>query len=160
VLAEGLRFLPLDGFYHFGYVTQDLDSALERLGATFGVARYRRRFNAPWMEVVHARTGGTQIEVSQFTSEAPQMYLDFIPDTPGEIRLQHLGYKVETLEKWDDLQNAIELHRLATPLNVSLMDGNLRAIYVDTCATLGFYLEYLYFSGPALRLGDDIPQIR
>ena len=158
--SEIARYLPLEGFYHFGYVTKDLDSALRTLSTTFGMVHSRRKFNAPWMEVIHARTGATQIEVARFTSEAPQMYLDFVPEYPGEIRLQHLGYLVKSLEKWEELQDGIRQSGLSTPLDVEMMDGNLRAIFVDTRGINGLFMEYLFFSGPALHFNDDVPNFR
>ena len=158
--TEIARYLPLEGFYHFGYVTKDLDSALRTLSTTFGMVHSRRKFNAPWMEVIHAQTGTTQIEVARFTSEAPKMYLDFVPEYPGEIRLQHLGYLVKSLEKWEGLQNAIKQSGLSTPLDVEMMDGHLRAIFVDTRSINGLYMEYLFFSGPALLLNKDVPNFR
>ena len=152
------KMLPLGGFYHFGYVTRDLDAAIEILSNGFGVKRYRRKFNAPWLEVLHAWTGDVQIEVAQLHEGAPQFYLDDVPERPGEMRLHHLGRRLRRQEEWHALENAVAAAELATPLNVVMMDGHLRAIFVDTRALFGHYSEYLFFSGPALSLGDDIPR--
>lgn len=149
--------LPLGGFYQFGYVTRDLDAAIDTLRAEFGVERYRRKQSSPWMEAVHAWTGDTQIEVLQLGEGAPRMYLDYVPDAPGELRLQHLGRRVDTLDQWEALERAIARAGLDTPLNATAMDGHLRAVYVDTRALLGIYSEYVFFSGPALSLYDDVP---
>ena len=149
--------LPLSGFYQFGYVTRDLDAAAETLRDQFGITKYRRKFSAPWMEAIHAWTGTTQIEVLCVGEGAPQMYLDYIPEKPGELRLQHLGRRVETLDDWQALEAAIAKGGYDTPLNAVAMDGNLRAIYVDTRDLLGIYSEYVFFTGPALNMYDDVP---
>lgn len=149
--------LPLSGFYHFGYITRDLDAAIEILSEQFGVKRYRRKFNAPWMEVVHAWTGSSQIEVAQYYDGAPQMFLDDVPEKPGQLRLQHLGRRIDTIEQWESLEKAIAAGGFKTPLNVNMMGGNLRAVFVDTRDITGLYSEYLFFSGPALSLNDDVP---
>lgn len=150
--------LPLGGFYQFGFVTRDLDAAAETLRTRFGITRYRRKPSGPGMEAIHAWTGDTQIEVLQLGEGAPPMYLDYVPERPGELRLQHLGRRVDTLEQWDALRAAINAYGYATPLDAEIMDGHLRAIYVDTRDLLGIYSEYVFFSGPALGMYDDVPR--
>ena len=150
--------LPLSGFYQFGYVTRDLDAAVETLRNRFGITRYRRKRNAPWMEAIHAWTGDTQIEVLQLGEGAPPMYTDYIPAEAGALNLQHLGRRIDTAEQWDALMRAIEEGGYETPLNAEAMDGHLRAVYVDTRALLGIYSEYVLLTGPALNLYDDVPR--
>lgn len=154
--VEGV--LPLGGFYQFGYVTRDLDAALDTLRDQFGVTRYRRKRNADWMEAIHAWVGDSQIEVLQLSEGAPQMYLDYVPDEPGPLRLQHLGRRIETLEQWEALERTIARGGFDTPLKGSSMNGQLRAVYVDTRALLGIYSEYVYLAGEALRIYEDVPQ--
>ncbi len=151
-------FLPMGGFYQFGYVTRDLDAAVVTLAEQFGVTRYRRKRSSEWMEAVHAWVGDSQIEVLQLGPGAPDMYHDYVPEAAGELRLQHLGRRVETLEDWRALEQAIAKGGFDTPMNASAMDGQLRAIYVDTRRLLGIYSEYVYFAGDALRIYDDVPR--
>ena len=149
--------LPLSGFYQFGYVTRDLDAAIETLRDQFGISRYRRKFNAPWMEAVHAWTGDSQIEVVQLGEGAPGFYHGYIPDEPGVLRLHHLGRRIDTPEQWAELERAIVAGGFDTPLKDVVMDGHLRLAFVDTRALLGIYSEYVCFTGPALNIYDDVP---
>jgi hypothetical protein len=155
-MREGV--LPLGRFYQFGYVTKDLEAAAATLRTQFGIERFRRKRNAEWMEALHAWTGDTQIEVLQLGQGAPQMYLEYIPAEPGKLRLQHLGRHIDTLEEWECLEKAVAKTGLDTPLRANAMDGQLRALYVDTRDLLGIYSEYVYLSGGALNMYDDIPQ--
>lgn len=155
---SGGAFLPMGGFYQFGYVTRDLDAAIETLRTQFGIEHYRRKRNAPWMEAVHAWTGDTQIEVLQLGEGAPEMYFDYIPEQPGKLRLHHLGRRLGSIEEWKALERVIDDTKLDTPLRADAMDGHLRAIYVDTRDLLGIYSEYVFFSGPALNIYDDVPR--
>jgi len=155
-MREGV--LPLGRFYQFGYVTRDLDAAAETLRTQFGIERFRRKRNAEWMEALHAWTGDTQIEVLQLGEGAPQMYLDYIPAEPGKLRLQHLGRHIDTIEEWQRLEAVVAKSGFDTPLRANAMEGQLRALYVDTRDLLGIYSEYVYLSGAALNLYDDIPQ--
>ena len=150
--------LPLGGFYQFGYVTRDLDAAIDTLRDQFGIERYRRKRNTPWMEAIHAWVGNTQIEVLELSAGALQMFIDYIPDEPGALKLQHLGRRIDTVEQWDSLQQAIQAGGFEAPLNATVMDGHLRAVYVDTRALLGIYSEYVFMTGPALAIYDDVPR--
>lgn len=149
--------LPLGGFYQFGFITRDLDAAAETLKTRFGIEKYRRKQSAPWMEAIHAWVGDTQIEVLEVGEGAPQMYLDYVPDEPGELNLQHLCRRIETLEQWEDLRKAVEAGGYDVPLDATAMDGQLRAIYVDTRALLGTYSEYVYLSESLSGFYDDVP---
>jgi hypothetical protein len=149
--------LPLNRLYQFGFVTRDLDAAIETLRSRFGIAKYRRKQTTPSMEAIHAWVGDKQFEVLKLSEGAPQMYFDFIPQAPGEIRLQHVGIRVETPEDWEHLRAAIKAGGYETPLDAEVMDGNLKAIYVDTRALIGIYSEYVFLSGPALNMYDDVP---
>ncbi len=150
--------LPLGGFYQFGFITRDLDAALETLRTRFGIVNYRRKQTSPWMEAIHAWAGDTQIEVLQVSEGAPQMYLDYVPDEPGALNLQHLGRKVDTLDQWDALRAAITAGGYDTPLDATAMDGQLRAVYVDTRALLGTFSEYVYIGEAIASFYDDVPR--
>jgi len=117
----------------------------------------------PWhkpgrIEALHAWTGDTQIEVLQLGEGAPRMYLDYVPAAAGGLRLQHLGRYIDTLKEWESLERAVTQAGFDTPLRGNAMDGQLRALYVDTRDLLGIYSEYVYLSGAALKLYDDVPQ--
>lgn len=77
---------------------------------------------------------------------------DYVPAEPGTLRLQHLGRYIDTLEA------VVATSGLDTPLRANATDGQLRALYVDTRDLLGIYSEYVYLSGAALNLYNDVAQ--
>ncbi|MEO5597067.1 MAG: hypothetical protein ABIQ66_00465 [Novosphingobium sp.] len=157
-MIAALPLLSLGGFYQFGYVTRNLDAALVTLRDTFGITRVRRKHSSPTMESLHAWVGTTMIEVLQLSEGAPQMYFDYLPETVGELRLQHLGYRVATLADWDELNAAAARLGLAVPLYADMMEGQLKACYFDTRALLGHYTEFVYLAGAMAGMYDDVPQ--
>lgn len=150
--------LPMTGFYQFGYVTKDLDAAVETLRERFGIENYRRKQNAPYMEAVHAWTGDTMIEVLQVTDEAPALYTEMIPDTPGELQLHHLGRRLADDAEWERTKQAIDRLGLDVPMWIDVMDGDLQGAYIDTRKDLGIYSEYVLIKGSASGIYDDVPR--
>lgn len=149
--------LPMGGFYQFGYVTRDLDAATALLRDRYGVACYRRARPSDWMETAHAWTGTSMIEVIAPGEGAPALYLDYLPSEAGTVRLHHLGRRIDSVEDWAVLEDAIRASGLDMPFGGAAMGGDLRFAYVDTRADLGIYSEYVCLTGAAAALYDDIP---
>jgi hypothetical protein len=140
--------------WQFGYVTTDLDRALEMLAKRYGLehcvqvttdgsafsvgdqpAEWKARF------AMGAR-GGTIVEVIQPVSGAVDFYRRFLPaDGSFALRFHHVAAFVDTGdEEWE---------RIRAILNASdhdfdytmVIPGRVRAGYVDTSAELGHLLE-------------------
>ncbi|MBV9840416.1 MAG: VOC family protein [Sphingomonadaceae bacterium] len=145
-----------NGLYQMGFVTSDLDAAQERLGKRFGIKQFRVKRDAARMSTAHAYAGDMMVEIIQPGPEASPVYHDDVP-TDGAVRLHHLGHLVPDLETWKEIETIVEREGWATPIKGTVMDGNLHFLYVDSRADLGYYQEYVYLTGPALRLYDDVP---
>lgn len=147
-----------DGFYQMGFVARDLDRATEALARTQGVTRFRRKTASPWMETAHAWIGSVMIELIMIKPGAPEIYEDYVPDDPAAIRLHHHGFRVADATAWDAINRRVTDAGLATPMQGAVMDGQLNYLYVDTRAAIGVYSEYVYLTGAATSLYDNVPR--
>jgi hypothetical protein len=150
-------FIPLTRFYQFGYVTRDLDAAMDRLASRYGVARFRRKQTSEWMESAHAWAGDTMLEILALGEGAPALYTDYLPAVGDAARLHHLGYRVE-LDEWPAVEQAIADAGMATSMAGTVMDGHLRFAYADTRQDLGIYTEFVCLTGPATEIYNDVPR--
>jgi len=145
-----------NGIYQMGFVTDDLDAAQARLGKRFGITQFRVKRDPQRLSTAHAYAGDIMVEIIQPGPDAPAVYHEDVP-TGGAVRLHHLGHMVPDMETWKEIENIVAREGWDTPLKGSVMDGNLHFLYVDARADLGYYQEYVFLSGPALRLYDDVP---
>jgi hypothetical protein len=149
--------LPLGGLYQLGFVTRDLDAAMALLGDRYGIARFRRRRVNAWMETAHAYAGTTMIELIAVGDDAPPLYRDHV-SADDTARLHHLGHRIADVAGWEKLETALAESGLAVPMKGAAMDGHLRYAYVETRADLGIYTEYVWLTGPAEAIYDDVPR--
>ena len=145
-----------DGQYHMAFITADIEAAQERMATRFGIRNYRVKRNPEAIWSAHAFAGDMMIEIVQPGPQAPPVFLEDRPGG-GAVRLHHLGYLVRDAERFDEIEAIVEREGWKTPLRSTAMDGHLRVIFVDARADLGYYQEYVFLSGPALNLDDDVP---
>lgn len=147
-----------DGFYQMGFVARDLDRATQVLGKTHGVTRFRRKRTSEWMESAHAWIGSTMIELIAIQPGAPDIYEAYVPDDPAAVRLHHHGFRVADEEGWTAINRQIADAGFATPMKGAAMDGQLNYLYVDTRSATGIYSEFVYLTGAATAIYDDVPR--
>lgn len=145
-----------NGLYQLGFVTADLDAAQERLGRRFGISRFRVKRDPLRMSTAHAYAGDIMVEIIEPGTEASPVYLEDVP-TGGAVRLHHQGYRVPDLKTWDEIVAIVAREGWDTPIRGTAMDGNLHYMYIDSRADIGIYQEYVYLTGPAVHLYDDVP---
>jgi hypothetical protein len=140
--------------WQFGYVTTDLDRAMEVLADRYGLehcvkittagssffvgdepAEWEGRF------AMGAR-GGPIIEVIEPVSGAVDFYRRFLPDDGSfAVRLHHLATFVDTGDdEWERIRAILRGSDLDFDYTV-VIPGRVRAGYVDTSADLGHLLE-------------------
>ncbi|WP_052757407.1 VOC family protein [Sphingobium chungbukense] len=146
-----------DGFYQMGFVARDLDQATAALGKRFGVKHFRRKRASPTMDAAHAWVGSTMLELIQVSAGAPDIYTAYVPEEPSAVRLHHHGFRVADAAIWDEINRRIEEAGWATPMRGAVMDGQLNYIYADTRAQTGIYSEFVYLTGAATSIYDDVP---
>jgi hypothetical protein len=161
--AEGLFTEPrraetvadlLANVWQYGYVTTDLDRALELLGERFGLehcitvdtagssftvgdepAEWEARF------AMGAR-GGPIVEVIEPVSGAVDFYRRFLPsDGSFAVRFHHLAVFVETGDaEWERIRRILAAAGMGFDYTM-VIPGRVRAGYIDTSAELGHLLE-------------------
>jgi hypothetical protein len=147
-----------EGFYQLGFVARDLDAAIRHLGERYGVTRWRRKESSASMASAHAWCGAVMLELIAVGPGAPAIYDDYIPRDAVAARLHHHGYRVEDAARWADINRRMDASGLATDMRGAVMDGDLNYLYADTRADLGIYSEFVFLTGSALGLYDDVPR--
>jgi hypothetical protein len=161
--AEGLFTAPrrieaiadlLANVWQYGYVTTDLDRAIQMLGDRYGLehcvtvttagssfavgdepAEWEARF-------AMGSRGGTIVEVIEPISGAVDFYRRFLPDDGSfAVRLHHLAAFVDTGdEEWERIRAILRTAGHDFDYTM-IIPGRVRAGYVDTSAELGHLLE-------------------
>lgn len=140
--------------WQLGYVTSDLDRALEELSTRFGLQHQFRvpsggaTFMAgervvPWQaRFAMAARGGLIVEVIEPVSGEVDFYRQALPaDGSFAIRLHHLAAFMETGdEAWNRVGGLLAAAGLRFDYTM-LIPGRVRAGYVDARAELGHFLE-------------------
>jgi hypothetical protein len=140
--------------WQFGYVTTDLDRAMQLLGERFGLqhcvqvttegssfmvgdqpAEWEARF------AMGAR-GGPIMEIIEPVSGAVEFYRRVLPsDGSFAVRLHHLATFVDTGDdEWERIRGILSAAGLAFDYTM-VIPGRVRAGYIDTGAELGHLLE-------------------
>jgi hypothetical protein len=134
-------------FFQAGYVVRDADAAMAAAKAKFGVGKWHvRRLppGGPLQVLATAWVGGVMWEYLQFDPELmPDIYRDFVPESPEDVRFNHVAYM---LESEADLR-AVMSHNESIGIGVALhmdMGEILECYYADTLPQLGHYTEYVW----------------
>jgi len=155
-LVDSTNAPLFDGQYHMGFLTADIEAAQERMAARFGISQYRVKRDPQAIWSAHAFAGDMMIEIVQPGPDAPAMFQEDRPGG-GEVRLHHIGYLVRDAERFAEIEAIVEREGWNTLHRSNSMDGHLRVIFIDQRATLGYHQEYVFLTGPALHLYDDVP---
>src|ERR1700691_4191093 len=140
--------------WQFGYVTSDLDRAIEHMrerfglehclklptgGATFLIGDQPAEWDARF---AMGSRGGTIIELIEPVAGEVDFYRRLLPaDGTFAIRLHHLATFIELGEaEWERTRSLLAQSGLRFDYTV-LIPGRVRAGYVDTSAELGHWLE-------------------
>ena len=144
----------LANVWQFGYVTTDLDRALDMLGSRYGLEHHFRipTGDSTWhlgeqalpftAHFAMAARGGLVVEVIEPVDGEVGFYRDALPDDGSfAIRLHHYAAFVPTGQaEWNRLSGMLDEAGLAFG-HTLIIPGRVRAGYVDTRADLGHYLE-------------------
>ncbi len=162
-----MKTVPLlSGFFQIGYVTRVLDAAVRQLGAIHGIERFRIKRDVASMpgmpkmllHQAHAFIGAVQIEIIQPAGGDDKLYRDFCAADNSAIRHHHFGMWVDDAVEYSGLRAALEEQNIPIVFEASIPNIG-GAIYADTRATLGHYLEYVHLTSEAKRgYYADVPQ--
>jgi Glyoxalase/Bleomycin resistance protein/Dioxygenase superfamily len=140
--------------WQFGYVTTDLDRAIQHVGTRFGLEGCRRLpsdtatflagdTTVDWeVKIAMGARGGTIVELIEPVAGEIDFYTRVLP--PGgefAVRLHHLATFTPTgEEEWQRIQALLTQAELKLDYTV-LIPNRVRAGYVDTTRELGHWLE-------------------
>ena len=142
------------GFYHLGYVTNDLDRALASFGSQYGTARFseigQRSFKLDGIAQVELRVAmcfvdRTQLEIIQPLGGEDGVYRRALAGTGYQLRFHHTCFKVESIATLEEKRRSL----VASGHKIVLSGGdheNASYFYADATDGLGHHLEYLYLS--------------
>ncbi len=140
--------------WQFGYVTTDLDRALELLDERFGLEHCVRVTTegssfmvgdepAEWeARFAMGARGGPIVEVIEPVSGAVDFYRRFLPaDGSFALRLHHLATFIDSGDdEWERIRGVLRASDLVFDYTI-VIPGRVRAGYIDTSAELGHLLE-------------------
>lgn len=144
----------LANIWQLGYVTNDIDRAIDQLGARLGLehtvrlpaggAEFLKGDEPAPFEAKFAMgaRGGLIVELIEPVSGEVGFYNDALPeDGSFAIALHHLAGFIPTgEEEWERLRGVLAAAGMRIDYTVTI-PGRVRAAYVDTRAQLGHFLE-------------------
>src|SRR5262245_58085825 len=158
--ADELSGSLFANFFQLGYVTRDIDLAIEGLRRRAGsgdfqivpaVAPYThiRRIALSW-------SGSTMIELIEPDPAVPSVYLEALPRTAADIALHHLGFLTDDFAA---MLSRLEAEGFSVPMRMSYGDM-LDCCYADARAQFGHYLEYVQLGDDGRRWFEAVPGFR
>jgi hypothetical protein len=153
---------PFSGFLQIAYVTTDMDEAIARFAAEHNVPLWARM---PGIEIetlggrhcklniALAFVGQTQLELIEPLSGDDRIYREALPQTGFAIRHHHIAQLIESEAAFDTQRE--EMAARGVPIVVDGQSaGAARYFYTDHRATLGHYIEHIWYT-PAGRAGME-----
>jgi Glyoxalase/Bleomycin resistance protein/Dioxygenase superfamily len=144
----------LANVWQLGYVTTDLDRAIDFMGDRLGLEDCRQLPSdtatflvgdtpSPWeVKVAMGARGGLIVELIEPVAGEIEFYTRVLPaDEEFAVRLHHIATFIEPGdEAWRNLESLLAASGLKVDYTVLIPD-RVRAGYVDTTAELGHWLE-------------------
>lgn len=143
--------MSLKGQYQNGYVTHDLDRAMELTGTSFGLGPFsafdvEMVANTPTGEktsklrVATAWAGATQVELIQPVGGFVEPYLPFLPADRADAvpRLHHIAVRRD-----DPAAMRAEADSMGLPLAFSSEGAGVSCIFLDARQRLGHFFEFV-----------------
>ena len=145
--------LPFRSLFHLGYVVIDLEKVMADMRDRFGVAKWTvlpLPEGAPAKAIGFAYAGDHMIELVEvdLRQELMSIHRDWLPADPGEARLNHVAYIVDSEDELRSVIDRFEAAGVATAWLDSFGDIFSRYYYADTTAQLGHFTEFVCL-GPA-----------
>jgi len=153
----------MNGFFQLGYVTCDLEKALEVYKTRFGVDKFMT-FNTRDMnpdaehhvKVGLAWTGDVMIELIEAAGDHP-LYACAMPQNGFGIQLHHMGYLVDDEAGWREALAWLEEQRL--PVVSHTKSGTmLELVYADGRDAVGHHLEVIWAFPEGRAFLESVPR--
>ena len=156
---------PSFNIFQVAYVTDDIDMAVARAKATFGIGAFQINRSmeiqtGSGVAVAHfaiAFLGDAQIEIIQPAGKGDAVYRDGIRTPGGGLDLHHLGALYTDEAEWAAVLRAVDASGETVPVRGNF-GGLMDYLYVDRRASLGHYLEYMYRTPAGAAIFDEVPR--
>ena len=147
--------LPFRNLFHLGYVVVDLQQVMDGMRKTFGIAKWKvlpLPEGAPAKAIGFAYVQHQMIELVEVDlgQELLPIHRGWLPASPGEARLNHVAYMLDSEEELLALVAKNEAAGVATSWLEPFGDIFSRYYYADTTAQLGHFSEFVCL-GPGGR---------
>ena len=156
--------LTIGNFFQLGYVTTDLEAAVEVYASRFGVSEFltidtaSMNPNLPFTSLIGlAWAGDVQIELIQPKDVTTPLYADAMPKTGFGINFHHIGCMIDSEKGWAAAEAEVARQGL-TVASRSGVPGKIDVAYVDTRALCGHYLELVWARGDGLAFLQGAPR--
>jgi len=150
-------------FFQLGYVTPDLDRAMELYRERYGVeefliidSRAMHPGSPNYLKIGLAWTGDTMIELIEPIGDHP-LYACALPQRGFGIQLHHLGYLLPDEATFDAALKDLE----AAEIPIVVRSGGtefFEVAYADARATTGHHLEVVLPRPQGQAMFDSIPR--
>lgn len=144
---------------HTGYVTNDLDRALDLLRARYGVAEFKLlegpMADGGTIRVAFAWAGGQIYEVIQAIGPSTAFYNQSLPKDEFALRFHHHGFVIHDEASWRELE--AELEDGAWPIAFATLSGEFIDAYYVWCEELGHHVEYVWPHAAGLAFYGQVP---
>jgi hypothetical protein len=159
--------IPLGGFFQLGYVTNDIEKAIDLYAKQFGAPEWTTFDSGsmnpdnPYPSMIGlAWVGSVQVELIQPKATPAPLYAEAMPKSGFGINIHHLGYILEDEAEWNAANAAVKSQELRVATHLKI-DGVIELIYADARPLLGHYLEYVWLQPKGRKfLIDDVPRNR
>lgn len=146
-------------FAHSGWVTNDMDKAIEIFSRRYGI-REHRFIEGPLptggnIRVAFAWAGGQILELICASGPGSEFYNEMLPGDAFAIRFHHLGFIVHDQEGWDALE--AELAAEEWPIAHKTLSGTFIDAYYVKARELGHYLEYIRPMSAGIEFYASVP---
>lgn len=156
------------GFYQNGYVTNDLERALDVFAGRYGVARFAVTHARPieldggvmlYLDMAMGFVGPVQYEILQPAGGADGVYRRALEGGSEGFRLRfhHHAYLVDSPEELLARRRSLEASGHPVVLSGGKPGAN-QFFYADATASLGHHLEYLYICPDRMAVHADMPR--
>nr|WP_047166248.1 VOC family protein [Sphingomonas sp. Y57] len=150
--------------FQTAYVAADIDAAVGLAARRFGVAKMQVNHavaveTGQGTALCHfalAFVGSVQIELIAPAGGADEVYRAMLPQGGG-LRLHHIGCLIESDTEWEAVLADAEASGVAMPVRGDF-GGLMRYVYLDHCADIGHFVEYMQPGPAGLGLFEAVPR--
>ena len=165
-MMSKLSLSPFSGFLQIAYVTTDVDEATDRFGREQNVQAWAR---LPGIEIESiagrrcklnialAFVGSVQLELIEPLSGDDRVYRDALPGDGFAIRHHHIAQLIGSEAAFETQRE--EMTAAGVPVVIDGQSpGYARYFYTDHRATLGHYIEHIWYTPAGLAAVEQVPR--